>query len=127
MAIILSPTLLIAVHTAGKTTIDAGGAAGKLEIYSAAGTRLSTLPLSYPCGTVSGTTGQLTITFGARDEQAEASGTAAYAKVLTSASLVLIDNIPCAAGTSAVADTCVLTSLTITQGAPVEGVSFTIG
>lgn len=127
MPIVITPTLLIAAHNAVKTAIDAGGAAGSLSIYNASDLRLSVLPLTYPCGTVNGTTGTLTITFGARDEQAEASGTASYARLKTSAGVTLIDTIPCAAGSAPIADTCVLSSLTVVSGAPVEGTSFTIG
>lgn len=127
MAMVITPTLLVAAHNAVKSAIDAGGAAGSLSIYSASDLRLAVLPLTYPCGTVNGTTGTLTITFGARDEAAEASGTASYARLKTSAGTTLLDTIPCAAGTAPVADTCVLSSLNVVSGAPVEGTSFTIG
>lgn len=118
--------LLVSVHTAVKDEIDGGGAAGYIDIYDSSDTLLSTLPLDYPCGTVNGTTGQLTIDFGARDDEAAATGTADYGVVKDSAGTTLI-TLDCAEGTSAVADTLVLSSLSIVAGAPVEGVSFTIG
>lgn len=127
MALVLTPTLLTAAHNAVKTAIDAGGAAASLYVYSASDVQLSVLPLTYPCGTVNAATGTLTITFGARDAAADASGTASYARLKTSAGTTLMDTIPCAAGTAPVADTCVLSTTNIVMGAPVEGTSFTIG
>ena len=126
MSVTFHADLLVAAHTAVLGEIDAEGAAAYVAIYNISNTLLSTLPLDYPSGTVSGTTGQLTCTFGARDEAAAASGTASYATVCDAADKVLI-TLSCAAGTAAVADTCVLSTLSIVSGAPVEGVSLTIG
>jgi hypothetical protein len=122
-----SVAVKVAVQTTAKGLIDGGGAAAYFDIYDASNVLLSTLPLTYPCGAVTGGTGQLVCTFGARDEAAAASGTANHAKLKTSAAVVLEDNIPCQAGSSPVSGKLVLSSLTIAVGAPVEGVSFTIG
>ena len=127
MALSLTSTLLVAVHTAVKTAIDAGAGAGYLSIYNAGGTRLSVLPFTDPCGTVNATTGQLTVVFGSRDAGAEATGTASYARVFDSTGVALINNLPCVAGSAPVADSCVISSLSIVLNSPVEGVSFTIG
>jgi hypothetical protein len=117
----------VAVQTAVKDEIDAGAAAAHVDIYDSGDVLLSTLPLAYPCGTVNGTTGQLTISFGARDEAAAATGTASYGQLVDADDRVLEDNIPCQAGTSPVSGKLVLSSLSIVSGSPVEGVSFTIG
>jgi hypothetical protein len=80
-----------------KTAIDAGGAAGKLRIYS--GTRpatggtettlLAELPLAFPsCGASSG--GVLTFN-GITAANAVATGTATWARVLTSANAAVVD------------------------------------
>lgn len=126
MSVAFHADLLVAAHTAVLGEIDGAGATAYVAIYDSADTLLSTLPLDYPSGTVNATTGQLTITFGARDESAAASGTADYATICDAADKVLI-TLSCAAGTAAVADTCVLSTLSIVAGAPVEGVSLTIG
>ena len=62
----------VAVQTAILAKIDANGSAAKLNIYTSGATLLSTLPFTYPAGTVNPSTGQLSLTFGARDEEAAA-------------------------------------------------------
>jgi len=83
-----------------RDAIDAGGAAGSLKIYTgtipadcqtAVGTQvlLGTLTFSYPSGTVaSGTFTGSAIT---QDSSADASGTATWARVLSSTSAVVMD------------------------------------
>ena len=122
-----SVAVKVAVQTTVKDQIDAGSGAARIDIYDVDDVLLSTLPLTDPCGTVTAGTGQLVCTFGPRDEEAAASGTASYAQLKTSAGTVLEDNIPCQAGSTPVSGRLVLSSLSIVIGAPVEGVSFTIG
>ena len=55
-----------------------------------------------------------------------ATGTADHADICDAAAKILIV-LSCAAGVTPVADTCILTTLSIVAGAPVEGVSLTIG
>lgn len=125
-----SPTwaasLLVTVHTAVRDAIDGGSSAGFIRIRSSSDVLLAQVPLTDPCGSVNGTTGQLTVTPSARDESADASGTAAYGEICTSAGTVLLA-LPAQAGSSPVSGKIVLTSLTITAGAPVEVLSCTIG
>lgn len=84
MAVIYASGLRTTRMDAVKTAIDAGAGAGKLKIYtSGAGTLLATLTLSDPCGTVSGDT--LTFSAITADSSADATGTAAEAKITTSA------------------------------------------
>lgn len=67
-----------------KTAIDAGSGAGKIKIYtSGGGTLLAVLTLSDPCGTVSGDV--LTFSTITSDTSADNTGTAAEAKITTSA------------------------------------------
>ncbi len=118
----------VAVQTAIKAQIDGGGGAAYFEVYDSGNVLLSTLPLTYPCGTVSGTTGQLSCEFGSRDEDAAASGTASYVKLKNSAGVVVESSIPCQAGSSPVAGYFVMPSLSIVIGTPVEGIDpFTVG
>lgn len=77
--------------TAVVTAIDAGGAAGKLEIGTAGmASVLATITLNYnPAGTV--TTGVLTLSgFPKSDTSADNSGTAAAARIRTSANADVI-------------------------------------
>jgi len=126
MSVTIHVDVLVAAHTAVLGEIDSEGATAYINIRDSGDVLLSTLPLTYPAGTVSGTTGKLTLGFGARDEEAAASGTASYAELCDHAAKVLME-LSCAAGSAPAADTCVLSSLSIIAGAPVEGVSATIG
>lgn len=84
-----------------KTDIDSGGAAGTLEILTSDKlTVLAILSLSYPCGSVSGDT----LIFGAitSDPDANATGTAAKARIKSSNGTVIIDDLT--VGTSAAFD-----------------------
>ena len=84
MAVIYASGLRTTRMDAVKTAIDAGSGAGKLKIYtSGGGTLLAVLTLSDPCGTVSGDT--LTFSTITADSSADNTGTAAEAKITTSA------------------------------------------
>jgi len=85
-----------------KTAIDAGGAAGKLRIYSgsipaapsdaASGTLLAELTLSFPCApTASGSPIKLTFSAITQDSTADATGTAGYARILASDGTAIFD------------------------------------
>lgn len=116
----------VAAHTSFRDLIDAGAGAGSIKIRDSADVLLAQVPLSDPCGTVNGTTGQLTITASARDESADASGTAAYGELCDSAGLVHL-SLPAQAGTAAVSGYVVLNTLTVAAGGPLEVVSVTLG
>lgn len=116
----------IAVHTAARDEIDAAGASGYVDIVDSEAVVLATIPLTYPCGTVSGTTGQLTITPSGSDEAAANGGVADHADICDKDGKKLLV-LSCSAGATPIADTCVLDSLTIVEGAPVEATSITIG
>ncbi len=93
MAVTYSTAVKTARMTAVRDQIDAGGAAGKLEICSAAyASILATIPLGYSgasTGTISG--GVLTLAgFPRSDTSADASGTAAVARIRTSANADVI-------------------------------------
>ena len=82
-----------------KNSIDAGGAAATIKIYSGSqpvgpdtapsGTLLGTLNCSYSCGTVSGKT--LTFSAITQDSSADATSTATWARISTSAGVAIID------------------------------------
>ena len=121
-----SVAALVAAHTAFKDLIDAGAGAGSIKIRDAADVLLAQIPLTDPCGSVNGTTGQLTITPSGRDESADATGTAAYGEFCDSAGLVHL-SLPAQAGSAAVSGKIVINSLSIVAGGPVEVLSATVG
>lgn len=121
-----SAAALVAAHTAFKDLIDAGTGAGSIKIRDAADVLLAQIPLTDPCGSVNGTTGQLTITPSARDESADATGTAAYGEFCDSAGLVHL-SLPAQAGSTAVSGKLVINSLSILASGPVEVLSATVG
>lgn len=114
-----SAAAVIAANTSFKDLIDAGSGAGSVKIRDASDVLLATCPLNYPCGTVSGTTGQLTFSFDGRDESADADGEAAYAQFCDSDGNVHL-SLPAQVGTSVVSGKVVLNTLAISAGTPVE-------
>ena len=121
-----SAAALVAATTAFKTLIDAGSGAGSIKIRDADDVLLAQIPLTDPCGSVNGTTGQLTITPSARDESADATGTAAYGEFCDSDGLVHL-SLPAQAGGAAVSGKLVINSLSILAAGPVEVLSAIIG
>ena len=121
-----SAAALVAANTSFKDLIDAGAGAGSIKVRDAADVLLAQIPLTDPCGTVNGTTGQLTITPSGRDESADATGTAAYGEFCDSNGLVHL-SLPAQAGSAAVSGKIVINSLSIVAGGPVEVLSATVG
>ena len=115
----------IAAHTSFKDLIDTGAGNGTIKIRDAADVLLATFNLSDPCGTVNGTTGQLTLSISA-SVNASATGTAAYAEVCAVGGAVAL-SIPAQAGTVAVAGKIVLNTLSLISGQPVSILAATIG
>lgn len=121
-----SAAALVAAHTAFRDLIDSGSGAGFIRIRDSADVLLAQIPLSDPCGSVNGTTGQLTLSIAGPDSSADASGTAAYGEICDSDGDVHLA-LPAQAGTSAVAGKIVLNTLSIVATGPVEVLSATIG
>lgn len=122
-----SAAALVAAHTSFRDLIDSGSAAGFVRVRDSADVLLAQIPLADPCGTVNGTTGQLTLDVtSAKDSSADASGTAAYAEFCDSDGDVHL-SLPAQAGTSPVSGKIVLNTLSIVAGGPVELVSATVG
>lgn len=116
----------VAAHTALRDLIDAGSSAGYIAVRGDALQLLATIPLADPCGTVNGTTGQLTLSIAGSDTSADATGTAAYAEVCDSTGAVHL-SLPAQAGTTWVAGKIVLNSLSIVTGTEVSILSAVIG
>ena len=116
----------VAAHTALRDLIDAGSSAGYIAVRGDALQLLATIPLADPCGTVNGTTGQLTLSIAGSDPSADATGTAAYAEVCDSTGAAHL-SLPAQAGTTWVAGKIVLNSLAIVTGTEVSILSAIIG
>lgn len=112
-------------HTAVRDYIDQGTGAGVLKLYTEADVELVSYTLSDPCGTVNGTTGQLTITAPA-SANATATGTCTWCRVTDSDANRAFD-LPVQTGTSPVSGYLVLNTDAITTGSPVAILSITIG
>jgi hypothetical protein len=125
MAVTYSTAVKTARMTAVRDQIDAGGAAGKLEIGTTGmGTVLATIPLGYSgasTGTISGAV--LTLAgFPRSDTSADATGTAAAARIRTSANADVITGLTVGLSGSDIN----LDSLSITSGQTVTINSATI-
>lgn len=116
----------VAAHTALRDLIDAGSSAGYIAVRGDALQLLAMIPLADPCGTVNGTTGQLTLSIAGSDTSADATGTAAYAEVCDSTGAAHL-SLPAQAGTTWVAGKIVLNSLSIVTGTEVSILSAVIG
>jgi len=121
-----SAAALIAAHNTLKTLIDAATGAGKVRIRSAADVLLAEIPLTDPCGSVNGTTGQLVLTPAAADDDANATGTAAYGEICDGDGTVHLA-LPAVAGGSALPGYLVLNTLSIVASGHVAIISITIG
>jgi hypothetical protein len=115
MAVTYSTAVKTARMTAVRDQIDAGGAAGKLEICSAAyASILATIPLGYS-GASTGTVSGLVLTlagFPRSDTSADNTGTAAIARIRTSANVDVITGLTVGLSASDIN----LDSLSITAG-----------
>jgi hypothetical protein len=120
-----SAAALIAAQTSFRDLIDSGSGAGFVRLRTSADVLVAQIPLSDPCGTVNGITGQLTFSFSARDEDADG-GTVAYGEFCDSDGDVHLA-LPAEAGIVAVSGKIVLNTLSIVAGDPVQVVSATIG
>lgn len=126
MAVTYSTAVKTARMTAVRDQIDAGGAAGKLEIGTAAmATVLATITLGYSgasTGTVSGSV--LTLAgFPRSDTAADATGTAAAARIRTSANADVITGLT--VGTSGSDINLDSTSITTGQNVTVNSATIT--
>lgn len=106
-----------------KDGIDSGGAAGSIEICSAAyAAVLATLPLDYPCGNVAGAVLTIDTTPALEDALADNTGVAAVARIKNSAGVVKVQGLTVGAGGTDI----VMGSVNITAGLKVQISSLTI-
>lgn len=121
MGVIYRSSLRTTRMNSVKTDIDSGGAAGKIIIQSAATVTLAVLPLSFPCGTVSGDV--LTFSAITSDTSADATGTATKAEIQTSAGTAVVTGLT--VGTSGANINMNSTSITAGQQVDITSASIT--
>jgi hypothetical protein len=125
MAVTYSNTVKDNRMTQVLNAIDGGVAAGYIEICSAAyASVLATITLSDPCGSVASQA--LTLTMPKSDTNADASGTAAVARIKDSAGNIIVSGLTVGAGSGdinlssvaiTIGDTVTLNSAVITHAA----------
>jgi hypothetical protein len=117
------PTCIVAAHNALLPLIVAGSGDPALTIYDSNDVLLAEIPLISAGGEVNQSTGEVTLTAAAREEDAPAGGTASYA-TLRDGDGAALRSVLCTVtpGTGV----CVLSTLTITEGGVVELVSASI-
>lgn len=125
MALTWSSTAKNTGNTALLGLINTGAGTAAFKIYSSTPTLLATLAIN--SGSVNGTSGQLTLTPGAAETDAPASGTAATAELVNKAGTVLLTGMPVVQGNSPVANTLVISSTEIVQHSTVTLISATVG
>lgn len=124
MAVVYSTTVKNSRMTVVRDAIDAGSSNGVLEIGTTGmASVLATIPLADPCGSVS--SGVLTFSVPITEASADASGTAAEARIKDSSGTVIISgltvgtsgaNINLSTTTIAAGDTVTINSAAITHG-----------
>ncbi|WP_252178354.1 hypothetical protein [Endozoicomonas sp. 4G] len=125
MATEYSLALVSAGYTAALGVITAGAGASTIGIFSAADVLLASATIDDAASAVSGTTGDITIAIAAQEDSSPAGGTASYAQIIDGDGDPHIQ-VPCVQGTEAVAGFCVLNTLVIIAGAPLEILSVVI-
>lgn len=116
----------IAAHTAVRDMIDSGPSAGFVRFKSSADVVLAQVPLSDPCGSVSGSTGQLTFSISGPDLSADADGIIAYGEFCDSTGAAVV-SVPAKQGTVADPGYIVINTLSISVGGQVAILSATVG
>lgn len=116
----------VAAHTAFRDLLDAGSGPAKIRLRSEADVLLAEAVLTDPCGTVNGTTGQLTFSIATQEEDAPASGDVAYGEFVDSDNNVRLA-MPAKTGATYDAGWIVMNTLSVVEGNPVEIVGARVG
>ena len=115
----------VAAHTALLGLIEGGASAPTIKLYDGDDVLLGQFEIDETDSVVNGSTGDITIDIATQEDAAIASGTASYITICDGDGAVVY-KMSCQQGTEAVAGKCVMTSLTIIEGAPLDILSCTI-
>lgn len=124
--ITFSTACLVAIQAALLSQIDAAGGAASLKFFSAQDDLLGAVPLTDPAGAVDANNGKLTLTPATGVNTWSASGTVAYASIVTGAGAAVV-SLPVVAGVTQVANKCVISSLSAIAGAEIRVALLTFG
>ena len=117
----------IAAHTALKELIDSDGSPGYISFRDENDEEMFYEYFTDPCGTISPSTGSLTLTLSTAQQTISQGGTVAYAAILTYSASVECLRLPAEQGNSPVNGKAVLGNLTFVGGETVEVASIVIG
>lgn len=131
MSVVFHDDYKIASRQSMLTLLTAGSPGCHIDFLTSGNTVLASVPLDHPPGTVNSTpsqatTGRLTLAIAARDEDTAASGDIAKARLIDKDGKIVLES-TCSAGSAPVANTFVVSSLTVVAGSPFEVISATIG
>lgn len=117
----------IAAHTALLNLIESGAGVPKLKLYDTTvpAVLLGEFGIDETDSVVSGVTGDITLAIATQEDAALASGTASYLDICNGDGNVVY-RMSCEQGTTAVTGKCVLNSISIISGAPIDIISSTI-
>jgi hypothetical protein len=119
MAMSYSLGTAVALRETMLARITAGAADPTLAIYTAANTLLATVVIDPVASGIDPVTADLTLVIATQEDASPASGTAAYGVILNGDGDPEA-RAPCQAGSTPVAGTIVINSLTLIEGAPFE-------
>lgn len=125
MAYAYSAEIWVAAHTAAFAVMTGGAADPSIKLRDGSDVLLGTIVLDAGASTCSGTTGDITFVVVTQEDAAPASGTASYAEICDGDGVVQA-TLDCVQGSSPVAGACVLNTLAVVEGAPVNVISATI-
>ena len=114
-----SPQVIAACNQAILDLLDSQEENARITIHTEMDVLLGELLLENPCGSVDLVTGVATLVPGPRLEEAPATGVAAYASIRDGAGHPH-RSIPCMQGDSPVPGFCILNSLFVVAGSPVQ-------
>ena len=116
----------IAANTAFRDLIDSKPGNGRLSLMDSADSEIEYFDLTVPCGTVSQTTGKLTLTTELTTKYAAGDQDIAYAVIMDGYDVEHL-RLPAQEGSAPVSGKIVMSSTAISNGEPIEIVSFEIG
>ena len=126
MSYVYSAAAKVAANTSFRELLDSESGNAKMLLVNSGGTTLATITFDDPCGTVNGTTGQLTLTVHQNEANAPETGTIDEARIVDGADNVHL-TIPVKQGTAPDPGWVVVSSTSVIAGGAINAQSVTIG
>ena len=125
MATAYSLAAWVAGYTGLLGEVTSGAGTPSVKIFDADNELLATATINAATAAVNGATGTLSLPILAQEDSAPANGIASYAQIRNGDNEPTVE-VPCQEGLTPVAGFCVLNTLSIAMGAPVEVLSVSI-